>query len=388
MMKKSKVFMFTFIMMSVLGFTLFSINSTYAVCPDDIQAYWKLDETTAGTYTDFISGKNGTGNADPAPATGTVNGAQQFDPALNTGIDVAADRDFNWLSTQSFSIEFWINMSNTPGSNQVAVGRTGAFWFVGVTNAGLVTFELTDNGGVTSTLGDTGTIRVDDGAWHHVVAVRDDSLGAGGTNLLYVDGDLQDSEIINYTNGFFSNSASINIGYLNTGGFFRLEGLLDEVAIYDRALPEDEIDAHRDAGLGGNSVESLRPAPSAIADADPTNPTENTEVTLDGTGSSPGAPYFGAGSAIASYLWEETTSSGVTINNANTATATFTAPDVAAAGETLTFRLTVTADDGQSDSDTVTIEVNDGDDDDDDDDGDGGGGGGGGGGGCFISSMF
>ncbi len=84
------------------------------------------------------------------------------------------------------------------------------------------------------------------------------------------------------------------------------------------------------------------------------NATEGDPVTLDGSGSSD------ADGTIVSYLWEEVTASGVTINNdTTTPTATFTAPDVAAAGETLTFKLTVTDDDGLTDSDTMNVNVAD-----------------------------
>ena len=108
MKKKSKFNVFTFMMLIITGLTFQPFISTYAACPDDITGYWKLDETTAGTYADFINGKDGTGNVDPTPATGMVNGAQQFDGATSTGIDVPADRSFNWHGNDSFSIEFWV----------------------------------------------------------------------------------------------------------------------------------------------------------------------------------------------------------------------------------------------------------------------------------------
>jgi hypothetical protein len=79
---------------------------------------------------------------------------------------------------------------------------------------------------------------------------------------------------------------------------------------------------------------------------------EAATATLDGAGSTD------PDGTIVSYLWEEVTTSGVTINNdTTTPTATFTAPDVTAAGEILTFRLTVTDDDGLESTDTVSIDV-------------------------------
>ncbi len=57
------------------------------------------------------------------------------------------------------------------------------------------------------------------------------------------------------------------------------------------------------------------------------------------------------------YLWEKTAGPAVTITNANTAMATFTAPPVTIAGATLVFELTVTDNDGLTATDSVSIDV-------------------------------
>ena len=109
---------------------------------------------------------------------------------------------------------------------------------------------------------------------------------------------------------------------------------------------------------------------------DPTNVKETTVVTLNGSNSSD------ADGTIESYLWEQLPGgTPVQLANATTATPTFTAPQVDANGETLTFRLTVTDDDGLTSSDTTSVTVTDGTVASTD------GGGGGGGGGCFIAAA-
>ena len=326
--------------------------------PDDMISLWSLDEAVGSTYLDKFGDNHGNGNADPGAATGTVMGAQSFDGAT-TGIDVPASRTFNWLSNESFSIEFWINMAAPPiGDNQVAVGRTGgdtgAFWFAGVTATdGFVRFQLNDS---SNSAGLTGSTTVADGVWHHVVVMRDKY---NESNIIYVDGVSDASEVQSYSgDGFLFDAAPLSIGWLDLIGVgeFRLSGLLDEVALYDRALVPDEIEAHYTSGLAGDGVQTLRPAPVADAGTDQTGVKETTTVTLDGGASTPGY----AGAAISTYLWEQTAGTTVTLSNPGSDTPTFIAPDVGAAGETLTFQLTVTASDGQSDSDTVTVGVIDG----------------------------
>jgi hypothetical protein len=78
--------------------------------------------------------------------------------------------------------------------------------------------------------------------------------------------------------------------------------------------------------------------------------TEGDTVTLDGSGST--------GRNI-TYAWTQTGGTAAPLSDATVASPTFTAPDVAAAGETLTFQLEVTDDVGATSTATVNINVAD-----------------------------
>ncbi len=313
----------------------------------------------------------------PSPATGIVNGAQVFNSANNTQINVPADNSFNWQSNESFSIEFWMKTDGfAPVKDQVIIGRddmpvTGLQWWVGVHNTdGLVSFFLRETNGIGSDLSGVGTISLADGSWHHVVAVRDESTN---DNIVYVDGVEQGRVNHNYVTRFGSATAELNIGWLDAETGFHFDGLIDEVALYDRALPQTEIQEHHDAGRLGKGVDTLRPEPIADAGDDQTV-NESTEVTLDGSNSSD------ADGAIVSHRWEQADGTAVTLTTVPPDKATFTAPDVAAAGETLTFQLTVTDEDGQASMDTISVNVSDST--------SAAAAGGGSGGGCFITTIF
>ncbi|MFT4925478.1 MAG: hypothetical protein ACI8WB_001571 [Phenylobacterium sp.] len=109
---------------------------------------------------------------------------------------------------------------------------------------------------------------------------------------------------------------------------------------------------------GGGSSSSPTPpppvpvnvAPVADAGVDQTL-SELVEITLQGAGTDADAD-----GSIASYAWTQTAGTSVTLNNADSATPTFTAPAIVG-DETLTFSLTVTDTDGASHTDSTDILV-------------------------------
>lgn len=91
-------------------------------------------------------------------------------------------------------------------------------------------------------------------------------------------------------------------------------------------------------------------SPTANAGANQTV-NEQTTVNLNGTASSD------SDGSISQYLWEQTAGQSVTLNNANSAQASFNAPDISTT-ETFTFKLTVTDNQGASASATTSVTVN------------------------------
>ena len=217
-------------------------------CPEGMTSYWKLDETSGSIFEDFYNGNHGAcAGGCPTSALGQVNGAQEFDD--NTGIDVPADASFDWAATDSFSIEYW--MKRAPGTlagNEVIVGRddtlsSSLHWWTGILSGGEASFILisTNGDGTGTDLYLHGTTDLTDGSWHHIVVVRDASTER---NILYVDGREEASVVVTYSAGFDSVTAALNIGWLNLSGGFHFGGTLDELALYDRALPDVEIQQH------------------------------------------------------------------------------------------------------------------------------------------------
>ena len=113
----------------------------------------------------------------------------------------------------------------------------------------------------------------------------------------------------------------------------------------------DSLGKSSDANVTITVFDNIPPVANAGADQ---SVYESVNVQLDASASSD------SDGSIASYSWQQVDSSGYTaaLIDADSATPSFTAPEVAADTE-LIFELTVTDDDGDQDSDTVVIGIKD-----------------------------
>jgi hypothetical protein len=121
-------------------------------------------------------------------------------------------------------------------------------WWLGCDGDGQSRFYLRDDNGTADTVSLSGPA-INDGQWHYIVGVRD---AANDDVVLYLDGTKVAEETgAVFSSGFESTLAALNLGYLNLSPFYRFEGTLDEVAIYDRVLTATEVQQHYNSGLGG-----------------------------------------------------------------------------------------------------------------------------------------
>jgi hypothetical protein len=230
------------------------VESSNLTCPVDMIAYWKLDETAGSTFEDYFASNDGVcTDKCPDPAVGIVKGSQLFSGKQE--INIPYHPAFDWDSNSNFSIEVWANIPEDEvcESTRTFISRYGGFdyekppaWWVGCDyGTGTAVFSMRDSVGVGEEI--SGGPALNDGKWHHVVAVRD---GNKDENQLYVDGILVKSEPVDYLGDWKSNRG-ITIGYHNVSPYYYFNGKLDEIAIYGKALSQAEIQYHYNKGLEG-----------------------------------------------------------------------------------------------------------------------------------------
>lgn len=210
---------------------------------------------------------------------GQLNKAFHFN-GLSDYVNIA-DKDTLDMSTNNFSISFWLNTTQHSASSSIfqtsgVVLYKGAWWnemgyclYVrGVeygSIGGHICAELAGGQfgyGTVIEQPDSQIIPINDGYWHNIVFLVDRNDQA----KIYVDGNLYISKSIVLETGSFSNTLPLTLGGMESNDR-RFNGFLDEVRIYTRLLTLDEIQAlNLSTGLNKNNADRIQVFPNPVQD--------------------------------------------------------------------------------------------------------------------------
>ncbi len=169
-------------------------------------------------------------------------------------------------STKNFTYACWINTTSTvAGGTFIGEGNSSTPTTLIQVRQDSVTasvpgFQLRDDFSTIFNL--IGTRTINDGLWHHVVAIY-----TGNTMALYVDG-FADGTLAAATGSFTLNQATFgNLSRTTNTNFWA--GSLDDVRIYPRALTTAEVQALYRESLAGYPEALLywRPSPLVLKSA-------------------------------------------------------------------------------------------------------------------------
>jgi len=231
----------------------------------------------SGTTAADASGNNLTGTLVNNPTwvtTGKYDNALSFDGtndyvALgNLDITGSALTISGWFKADTFQT----NVDTRFVSKANSTAESGHWWMLGQTNSGNdVLRARLKTGGITSTLiASSGTLIP--GTWFHAALTYDGSM-----MRLYKDGVLVGS--MTKTGSLDTNSSvAVNFGR-NPDGSNHLDGVLDDVRIYNRALSVSEIVSDMNTPVGAPVVDTTAPV---LSNGAPTGtlPETATSATL------------------------------------------------------------------------------------------------------------
>ncbi|MEO5803844.1 MAG: LamG-like jellyroll fold domain-containing protein [Verrucomicrobiota bacterium] len=263
-------------------------------------SYWPLDSVDATTTADFGFGNHlvlnnmGSTNlvASPHGMALTFNGSSTYlgmvhtnDPATltnNLGLPI--------YSAKRYTVMAWVKGAAAQNNRVVfAEGSSSSgnpFLLVGTRNGTVAT----PSGGVNASIRPNSTtpilpntlssnIAFDDN-WHHIAWVDDNGVGK-----MYIDG-LLDAAVYNYTPATF-NLNTISVGALlrtTVANFF--SGTIDEVALWERALTQAEIQEVVANGIV-TPIPVFAPTITSFSDAKTNYPGDHARFTVTAFGPRP-----------------------------------------------------------------------------------------------------
>jgi hypothetical protein len=195
--------------------------------------HWKLDESSGSSVTD-ATGNGHTlalrGNPSWQPTGGKINGALDGD-----GNGDSAYRAEELLGNQAWSFAAWVYVRGVSSSNfSSLISNEVGMCIIAAPASGVYDGFACSDDSLSDGKGATPTYASLQNAWHHFAATH----AADGTYTLYVDG---------VQSGTPGNPDGNGIGYGATSiggdpdGSYSLDGLMDDVRIYSRALSAAEI---------------------------------------------------------------------------------------------------------------------------------------------------
>jgi hypothetical protein len=218
--------------------------------------YWRLGESTGLTAFDYAGGNDGSYTnvtlGQPGYSSTDPNTAAAFDRAQLSVVSVPRLGQFNYAgSSPVFTLEAWANFADFTDNQRLFSKGGPGFHGIG--------FGVFDTGG---TLRFT-TYGVQDfnlslptplvpGTWYHIVGVA-----TGGTFNYYLNGEPAGSIAFSGACIAADGNPPFAIGRNGLGVPEAVNGVIDEAAVYNKALTPQEIQAHYSVGHFGSTTPPL-----------------------------------------------------------------------------------------------------------------------------------
>lgn len=221
---------------------LFTLNNSIpcqADLTDDLQGYWQFNNNG---FDSSLNQRDLDLIGNPAFGTGLFNEALSLVGNPNQYAQRPVSDSIFEIGMDDFTIQVWINFNSTSGE------QTMFEKFTGSDGPGYTLTKLSTNriqfyaaGGIVL---NSNVLNIPTGIWHHVIMRRQ-----GANFTLYLNNKLIGQSNTNVNDDPPSNNP-LRIGERQGNQQFPIDGLIDEVAFWNRALSDDEINQLYNNGEG------------------------------------------------------------------------------------------------------------------------------------------
>lgn len=235
------------------GICHFAATTACGTLCDDLFSYWNLNEES-GTRVDVVGSNNFTDVNTVGFTTGKASNAASF-VTLNSEEFTSATENLGYVLTSgSFTLSAWVKTSATSGgiAGKWWVGFGAyAYYIVHIPAASKPNFDVlcNDVGDTVKSVTASNGPAINDNQWHLVVAWYD------ATNqLIGISVDNSTPNTTPNTLGVNQDTPADPLALFRVGGIrpegVTLDGSIDEVGMWSRALTADEIAELYNAGTG------------------------------------------------------------------------------------------------------------------------------------------
>jgi len=263
-----------------VGFTNPPPPPTYLA--DRLVAYWKMDDGLGNAFATVVADSRSTNHATFVRNDGLshwisdgaakVGGSLQL-AGLNAHANMPTNVNLN-INTNELTLSLWVKLEQLPAQLATSFGAiydsTTDCYVLYLDKANNeLRFKVTDANGHAARPGIAATF-LQANQWSHIVAVYNGNFGSAGRATIYLNGALIDTHAGNDSSsgvGLVANVKSGQVASMGregpTGGNY-FSGMVDDFAVWKRALTQAEIQTIFDHGQLGQSLGDLLIQPTNL----------------------------------------------------------------------------------------------------------------------------
>lgn len=216
---------------------------------DNLISYWKFDESS-GNAADSVGSNTLTNINTTSYVAGKINNGADVEVSSSQGFSIADASQSGLDLSGDLTFSVWFKMESAPsgGEGSIIVKRIGAgnnrsyHWKLnnGGTQIGLLWY--TDGSSVGGNLSVAWTPST--ATWYHMAVTK-----SGTTAKFYVNGAQQGTDQTGSSATIHNGTAPFEVAYWSDDAGF-VDGVLDEMGVWSRALSDSEISSLYNGGSG------------------------------------------------------------------------------------------------------------------------------------------
>jgi hypothetical protein len=210
---------------------------------DNLVAYYKLDETSGTTVYDALGNHNGTNNGATINQAGKIGKAYDFERSESDYISLG-NFMYNNLQNTSYSISVWFKLESIGNYQAIILNRGNSDRHTGIWVSNTNKIRITMYAGGSPALDVSGSTTINTGQWYNIVLVYNRGTGV----YAYLNGHSEISQ--STSSNYLIESGETAIGRKGIDSTDYFDGMIDDVAIFSRALSPTEVTELYNSGDG------------------------------------------------------------------------------------------------------------------------------------------